>query len=126
MKRRIVSIVIVGAGLVACSNAWSWTMVGGKAKFSARDVGMCQIFENDAAVIILNRQEGYPLDYPRDADSPPLEVQKQVRAGLILQAQAIPIESTREKRRVVSEQFTQRVISSCLELLLASQPEDRP
>ncbi len=126
MKGKIASIVFASTGLIACSNAWAWTKDGDKVKFSDTELGICRLFERDAAVIILNRQEGYPLDYPGDADAPPLEIQKQVRANMILEAQAIPVESTREKRMAVGEQFTKRVVSKCLRFLHDTQPEEKP
>lgn len=126
MRVKVASIVFAGAGLIACSKAWSWTMDGGKFKFSDRDFAMCKILEHDAAVIILNRQRGSPLDFPRDAESPPAKIQKLARANMILEAQAIPVESTLEKQMAVGEQFTKRALVNCLRFLRDTQPEDKP
>ena len=125
MKGRITSIVFAGAWLIASSSAWSWTMDKGKVRFSNVELGICRMFEHDAAVIILNRQEGYPLDFADDADSPPLNIQKQERANMISEAKAIPLEISPEKRRTVSEQFTKRVLSKCLRIFHDTQPEGK-
>ena len=126
MRRAIVSVILFSAGLIVCSNVWSWSKEGGKVKFSRADANVCQIFARDAAVIILNRQEGRPLEYPWDADSPPFELQKQERANMLVEAQAIPIESTTEKRMAVGEEFTKRAMVNCLRFLLVTQPEQKP
>lgn len=125
MKGRIASIVFAGAWVIASSSAWSWTMVGDKVKFSEVEVGICRMFEHDAAVIILNRQEGYPLDFADNANSPPLQIQSQERANMISAAKAIPIESTPEKRKAVSEQFTKRIFNNCFRFFHDTQPEGK-
>ncbi len=124
MKGWIASLIFGGAWLIVCPSAWSWTMDGDKVKFSNTEWAICRMFEHDAAVIILHRQEGYSLTFDEDVKSPPTEIQKQARANMILEANAMPIESTPEKRMAVSEQFAQRIRTNCFRFL-HSQPEGK-
>lgn len=120
MKGRIASIVFAGAWLISSSSAWSWTMVGDKVKFSDAEWSICRLFEHDAAVVILNRQEGYTLDF--EDRFPPTEIQKRVRANMIFEASAIPIESSPEKRMAVGEKFTKRFLGKCFRFLYETDP----
>lgn len=120
MKGRIVSIIFAGAGLICCSNAWAWTMVGDKVKFSDAELNVCRLFEHDAAVVYLNRQEGYPLDF--DDRFPPTVIQMRMRQDMISEANAIPIDSSPEKRMAVGEKFTKRFLGKCFRFFYETDP----
>ncbi|MDQ0653490.1 hypothetical protein [Pseudomonas cedrina] len=120
MKGRIASIVFAGAWLIASSSAWSWTRDGDKVKFSKAEWSICRLFEHDAAVVILNRQEGYTLDF--EDRFPPSVIQMRMRNDMIFEAGAIPIESSPEKRMAVGEKFTKRFLGKCFRLLYETYP----
>lgn len=120
MKGKIASIIFVGAGLICCSNAWAWTMVGDKVKFSDAERNVCRLFEHDAAVVYLNRQEGYPLDF--DDRFTPTLIQKRARANMISEAKTIPIESDPAKRMAVGEKFTKRFLGKCFRFFYETDP----
>ena len=120
---RIASIIFVGAGLICCSNAWAWTMVGDKVKFSDAELNVCRLFEHDAAVVYLNRQEGYPLDF--EDRFPPTVIQMRMRQDMIFEANAIPIESSPEKRMAIGEKFTKRFLGKCFRFFYETDPPGR-
>jgi len=120
MKGRIASIVFAGAWLISSSSAWSWAMVGDKVKFSEVELSICRLFEHDAAVVILNRQEGYTLDF--EDRFPPSVIQMRMRHDMIFEAKAIPIESSPEKRMAVGEKFTKRFLGKCFRFFYETDP----
>lgn len=120
MKARIASIVFAGAWLIASSSAWSWTRVGDKVKFSDAERNICRSFGHDAAIVILNRQEGYTLDF--EDRFPPTVIQMRMRHDMIFEAKAIPIESSPEKRLAVGEKFTKRFVGKCFRLFYETFP----
>ena len=123
MTGKVASIVFAGAWLVASSSAWSWTMDEGKVRFSDVERNVCRLFEHDAAVVFLSRQEGYQLDF--DDQFPPTLIQKRARANMISEASTIPIESDPEKRREVGEKFTKRFLGKCFRFFYETDPEGR-
>lgn len=123
MKGRIASIVFAGAWLIASSNAWSWTMDEGKVRFSNAEQNVCRLFEHDAAVVYLNRQEGYPLDF--EDRFPPTVIQMRMRHDMIFEAKTIPIESDPEKRMAAGEQFTKRFLGKCFRFFYETDPPGR-
>jgi len=120
MRGKVASIVFAWAWLIASSNAWSWTMDEGKIRFANAEQNVCRLFEHDAAVVFLNRQEGYQLDF--DDQFPPTLIQKRARANMISEAQTIPIESDPGKRKEAGEKFTKRFLGQCFRFFYETDP----
>jgi hypothetical protein len=95
-------------------------MVGDKVNFSKAEWNVCRLFEHDAAVVILNRQEGYTLDF--EDRFPPTVIQMRMREDMIFEANAIPIESSPEKRMAVGEKFTKRFLGKCFRFFYETDP----
>ncbi|WP_312491916.1 hypothetical protein [Pseudomonas cremoris] len=120
MKIKMASVVLAGASLMTCTNAWSWYMKGETVRFSAQEWSYCKAGATDAAAIMYSRQMGTPLEYPYDAYT---DTHKKMRAKFIEMAEGYPIESTKEKKMEVAEKFTADMQRGCLMYLKAVQPE---
>lgn len=123
MKINMASVVVAGAWLIASSNAWSWTIDEGKVRFSNAEQNVCRLFEHDAAVVYLNRQEGYALDF--EDRFPPTVIQMRMRQDMIFEAKTIPIESDPVKKMAAGEQFTKRFLGKCFRFFYETDPPGR-
>ena len=124
MKCEMAAIALAGAGLMACSNAWSWAMDGDTNHFNIAERNFCSSGGTDAAAIMFSRQMGTPLSYPDDEIRPPSEQAKNVRSEFVRYAESYPIESTEEKKMAVADKFSKDMRRGCLLYINLTRPEE--
>ena len=118
--KKMASIVLAGAALITCTNAWSWYMKGETVRFNDNEWSYCKAGAMDATSIMYSRQMGTPLEY---LYKPYSDTHEKMRAQFIQMAKSYPIEATKEKKMAVTDKFNKDMQRGCLLYLKAVQPE---
>lgn len=106
--RKTASALVAAMGLLAAGGAGAWTMKDGVIQFSNGEVSYCDGWALDAASIMLSRQEGRPVDYVYDAYHEPSDITRKMRVLFVRDAQAYPIEDTKEKNGLLQKSSATR------------------
>ena len=99
------------------------TMKDGVIQFSKGEVSYCDGWALDAASIMLSRQEGRPVDYVYDAYHEPSDITRKMRVLFVRDAQAYPIEDTKEKKWAAAEKFSNKVKGQCFKSYIERVPQ---
>lgn len=121
--RKTASALVAAMGLLAASGVGAWTMKDGVIQFSNGEVSYCDGWALDAASIMLSRQEGRPVDYVYDAYHEPSDITRKMRVLFVRDAQAYPIEDTKEKKWAAAEKFSNKVKGQCFKSYIERVPQ---